>query len=54
LIGKPEGKRLLGIPRHKWEDNIKMDLKEVGLGRVAWTGSIWLRTGTVGGLLLMW
>ena len=53
LIGKPEGKRLLGIPRHKWEDNIKMDLKEVGLGRGAWTGSIWLRIGTVGGLLLM-
>jgi hypothetical protein len=32
LVEKPEGKRLLGRPRHKWEDNIKMDLKEVGGG----------------------
>jgi len=30
--GKPEGKRLLGRPRHRWEDNIKMDLQEVGWG----------------------
>ena len=30
LIGKPEGKRPLGRPRRRWEDNIKMDLKEVG------------------------
>ena len=30
LIGKPEGKRLLGRPRPRWEDNIKMDLREVG------------------------
>jgi hypothetical protein len=30
LVGKPEGKRSLGRPRHRWEDNIKMDLKEVG------------------------
>jgi hypothetical protein len=29
LVGKPEGKRPLGTPRHKWEDNIKMDLQEV-------------------------
>ena len=29
-VGKPEGKRLLGRPRHRWEDNIKMDLQEVG------------------------
>jgi hypothetical protein len=29
LIGKPEGKRLLGRPRRKWEDNIQMDLKEI-------------------------
>ena len=29
-MGKPEGKRLLGRPRCKWEDNIKMDLQEVG------------------------
>ena len=30
LVGKPEGKRLLGRPRLRWEDNIKMDLQEVG------------------------
>ena len=29
LVGKPEGKRTLGRPRHRWEDNIKMDLEEV-------------------------
>ena len=32
LVGKPEGKRPLGRPRHTWEDNIKMDLQEVGGG----------------------
>jgi hypothetical protein len=32
LVGKPEGKRLLGRPKHRWEDNINMDLKEVGGG----------------------
>ena len=32
LVGKPEGKRLLGRPRRRWEDNIKMDLREVGRG----------------------
>ena len=32
LVGKPEGKRPLGRPRHRWEDNIKMDLQEVGCG----------------------
>jgi hypothetical protein len=30
LVGKPEGKRPLGRPRRRWEDNIKMDLQEVG------------------------
>ena len=35
LVGKPEGKRPLGRPRHRWEDNIKMDLQEVG-GRGDW------------------
>ena len=30
LVGKPEGKRPLGRPRHRWEDNIKMDVQEVG------------------------
>jgi hypothetical protein len=32
LVGKPEGKRPLGRPRSRWEDNIKMDLQEVGGG----------------------
>jgi len=32
LVGKPEGKRPLGRPRHRWEDNITMDLREVGGG----------------------
>jgi hypothetical protein len=36
LVGKPEGKRPLGRPRHRWEDNIKMDLQEVGGGRGGW------------------
>jgi len=44
LVGKPEGRRPLGRPRRRWEDDIKMDLQEVGCG--AWTGSIWLRIGT--------
>jgi len=34
LVGKPEGERQLGRPRHRWEDNIKMDLQEVGFGGV--------------------
>ena len=33
LLGSPEGKRRLGRPRHRWEDNIKIDLKEVGYAR---------------------
>ena len=36
LVGKPEGKRPLGRPRLRWEDNIKMDLQEVGCGCVDW------------------
>jgi len=36
LVGKPEGKRPLGRPRRRWEDNIKMDLHEVGGGRGDW------------------
>jgi hypothetical protein len=38
LVGKPERKRLLGRPRHRWKDNIRMDLQEVGYGRVDWIG----------------
>jgi hypothetical protein len=43
LVGKPEWKRLLGRPRRRWEDNIKMDLQEVE------TGWSWLRMGQMAG-----
>jgi len=36
LVGKPEGKRPLGGPRRRWEDNIKLDLQEMGCGSVDW------------------
>jgi hypothetical protein len=36
LAGKPEGRRPLGRPRRRWEDNIKMDLREVGWGIIDW------------------
>jgi len=36
LVGKPEGKSPLGRPRRTWEDNIKMDLQEVGCGGMDW------------------
>jgi hypothetical protein len=36
LVGKPEGKRPLGRPRRRWEDGIRMDLREMGLGGVDW------------------
>ena len=36
LVGKPEGKRQLGRPRRRWEDNIKMDLQEVRCGGMDW------------------
>jgi hypothetical protein len=36
LMGKPEGKRPLGRPRCRWEDNIKMELKEIGWGGMDW------------------
>jgi hypothetical protein len=36
LVGKPEGKRQLKRPRRRWEDNIKMDLQEVGCGGMDW------------------
>jgi hypothetical protein len=38
LVGKPEGKRPLGRPRRRWEDNVRMDLQEVGCGRDEWIG----------------
>jgi hypothetical protein len=36
LVVKPEGKRPLGRPRHRWVDNIKMDLREIGCDGVDW------------------
>jgi hypothetical protein len=35
-VGKPEGMRALGRPRHRWVDNIKMDLREIGWGGMDW------------------
>jgi len=49
LVGKPEGRRLLGRPRRRWEDNIKVYVHKVGFW--VWTGSSWLRIGTGGGHL---
>jgi hypothetical protein len=46
LVGKPEGRRPLGRPRSRWEDNIKMDIQVVGCG--SWSGPSWLRIGTGG------
>jgi hypothetical protein len=39
LVGRPEGKRPLGRPRRRWEDNIRMDLREVGERRGDWMES---------------
>jgi hypothetical protein len=36
LVGKPEGKRPLGRPRRRWVNNIKMDIRELGWGGMAW------------------
>jgi hypothetical protein len=36
LVGKPDGKRPLGKPRRRWEDNIRMDLREIGWGGMDW------------------
>jgi hypothetical protein len=49
LVGKPEGKRPLGRLNYRWEDNIKMNLTEIGFG--VWLGFMWLRIGTCGVLL---
>jgi hypothetical protein len=46
FVGKPEGKRPLGRPRSRWEDNIKTDFQEVGCG--LWTGLSWIRIETGG------
>jgi hypothetical protein len=36
LFGRPEGKRPLGRPRHRWEDNIKIDIREIGINGANW------------------
>jgi hypothetical protein len=43
LIGKPWGERSFGRPRYRWEDNIKMDVKEIG-----WEGVDWIQLAKVG------
>jgi hypothetical protein len=50
FVGRPEGKRPRGRPMRRWGDNIKTHLQAVEWG--AWTGLIWLRTGTGGGALI--
>jgi hypothetical protein len=49
LMGQPKGKRPLGRPRRRWEDGIRMDIRDIGWG--VWIGFDWIRTGTSGGLL---
>jgi hypothetical protein len=49
FVGKPEGKRLLGRPRRRWEDGIRMDLRRLAWG--VWIRFDCLRTGTGGELL---
>jgi hypothetical protein len=52
LVGKPEGKRLLGRSRRRREDGIKMDFREIGWGGGGvWSGFTWVKIGIVGGLL---
>jgi 3-oxoacyl-ACP reductase-like protein len=45
LVGKPEGKRPLGRSRHRWENNIRMDLQEMGCGVIDWIGLLRIETG---------
>jgi hypothetical protein len=49
LVGRPEGRRPLGRSRCRWEDNINMDLRDIGFEM--WIGFIGLRIGTAGGIL---
>jgi hypothetical protein len=51
LVGKPYGKRSLGRPMRRWEDNIKNNSSRSGVG--AWVGLIWLRIGIIDGHLWM-
>jgi hypothetical protein len=50
LVGNPEGRRLLGRPKRGWVNNIKMNVGEIRM-MVVWTGLIWFRMWTSGGLL---
>jgi hypothetical protein len=57
LVGNPEGKRPLGRPRHRWVDNIRMDLGEVGWGDVGWIGLAQDRNrwrALVNSVLILW
>jgi hypothetical protein len=49
VVGQPKGKKPLGRPRRSWEDNIKMDIREIGWGGMHWNHLH--RRGTSGGLL---
>jgi hypothetical protein len=49
LVGRPEGNRPLGRPRHRWKDNIKLDLREIRINGANWI--TWLRIGSSGGFL---
>jgi hypothetical protein len=49
LVVRREGKKLLGRPKRRREDNIEIVLQEMGWG--SWTGLMWLKTGAGGGLL---
>jgi hypothetical protein len=49
LVGKPEGKRPLRRPRHRWEDRIRINLRKISWGMCS--GFSWLRIGACGGLL---
>jgi hypothetical protein len=40
LVGRPEGRRPLGRPRRRWEDNIKMDLREIEIPRILWNPKV--------------
>jgi len=53
-VGKPERRRPLGSPRHRWEDDIKMGLQEIGCVGAAITTFMWCGIGTCGGILWVW
>ena len=54
LTGKPTGKRPLGRPRRRWEDNIRMDLEEKGISAVNWVDSAQDRRALVNAALNLW